>query len=299
MPTESLPTFYRNHFHQPPPVSHHDLGQANVFRMEEVLNPAAPPKAYSRRDFYKMTLIRGHSRYHYAEKSVTVDGPTLIFFNPRGPYPWECLSEQTSGYFLIFREAFLAGRFTPALTELPMFQPGGQPAYALSPAQDAEVTALFEKMLAEVNSDYALKYDLLQNYAAELLHYALKLRPAARAYQPADASARLTGVFQELLERQFPIDSLHQRFTLRSAADYASRLSVHVNHLNRAVKETTGKTTTDLIAERRSAEAQALLKHTDWNVGEIGYSLGFREPAHFTYFFKRHTGTSPSGYRNV
>lgn len=299
MATESLQSFYQNHFLSPPFVSEVDRGQANVFRLEEVLDPQAPPKHYSRRDFYKMTLIRGNHLYHYADKSIEIDGPTLIFFNPRVPYTWECGSEEATGYFLIFREAFLSGRFSPALHELPMFLPAGRPAYQLNAQQDAEVSALFEKMLTEVASDYPLKYELLRNYAAEVLHYALKLRPLDSLYQPTDARARLTGVFLELLERQFPIDAAEQRFSLRSASDYADRLSVHVNHLNRSVKETTGKTTTDLIAERVITEARALLKHTDWNVSEIGYSLGFREPAHFTSFFKRRTGTVPSGYRDV
>ncbi|MES2486305.1 MAG: AraC family transcriptional regulator, partial [Bacteroidota bacterium] len=83
-------------------------------------------------------------------------------------------------------------------------------------------------------------------------------------YSHPDASSRITAVFNELLERQFPIESPLQRLSMRSATDYAESLSVHVNHLNRAIKTTTGKTTTTLISERLTAEAIALLKHTDW-----------------------------------
>ncbi|WP_211295107.1 helix-turn-helix domain-containing protein [Neolewinella xylanilytica] len=267
--------------------------------MENVMNPNCGEVRYSRRDFFKITLIRGHNCYHYADKSLEIDGPTLIFFNPRVPYTWEGLSEDVNGYFIIFQEAFVSGRFVPALSELSMFQPGGSPAYRLNDAQEKEVTDLFEKMLREVDSDYPHKYDLLRNYAAEMIHYALKLQPSEKLYENVDASGRLTGVFLELLERQFPIDSQQQRFTLRSAGDYAERLAVHVNHLNRSVKETTGKTTTTLIANRVAAEARALLKHTDWNISEVGDSLGFREPAHFANFFKRHTGQSPTAYRSV
>ena len=299
MPSESLQSFYRNHFNAPPIVPTRDLGQANVFRLEDALDPASYPARYSRRDFYKMTLIRGRNRYHYADKSLEVDQPTLLFFNPRVPYTWEGIAEDTSGYFLIFREAFLAGHFHPSINELPMFRPGGDPSYLLNPEQNEEVSALFEKMLREMDSDYPLKYDLLRTYAAELLHYALKLRPSGQLYQPVDTNARLTAVFMELLERQFPVDSPQQRFSLRSAGDYAERLSVHVNHLNRCVKQTTGKTTTSLILERIAVEARALLKHTDWTIAEVGYSLGFKEPAHFTSFFRRQTGDSPSGFRNV
>ena len=165
--------------------------------------------------------------------------------------------------------------------------------------QDAHVSQIFEKMADEINSDYQFKYDLLRNYTMELIHYALKMQPSESLYQHPNANSRITSVFTELLERQFPIESPSQRFTLRSANDFANKLSVHVNHLNRAIRETTGKTTTHHIAERITSEAMALLKHTNWNIAEISYSLGFEEPAHFNNFFKKHTSQTPSSFRVV
>lgn len=297
--TESLDEFYRRNFNSLPDHPQPDTGQVNVFRLEDCLAPNAKPVPYSRRDFYKITLIRGRNAYHYADKSIETHGPTLLFFNPQVPYTWQALSDDTTGFFCIFREAFFNGRFSPGLTDLPLFRPGGQSVYALDAGQDGEVGTLFGKMLTEINSDYALKYDLLRNYVSELIHYALKLRPSDTGYQHPDAKARLTAVFIELLERQFPIESPAQRFTIRSASDFARQLSVHINHLNRCVRDTTGKTTTDHIANRLASEAKALLRHTDWNIAEIGYSLGFDEPAHFNYFFKKHTGLTPSTYRHV
>ena len=84
-----------------------------------------------------------------------------------------------------------------------------------------------------------------------------------------------------------------------SASDYASQLNIHVNHLNRAVKETTEKTTSQLIAERFIQEAKILLKHSNWNVSEIAWALGFTEVSHFNNFFKKHARLSPLKFRNV
>jgi AraC-like DNA-binding protein len=67
--------------------------------------------------------------------------------------------------------------------------------------------------------------------------------------------------------------------------------------LNRSVKQVTGKTTTNLIAARIVREAEALLQHTDWDIAQIGYGLGFEEPANFTNFFKKHTRRSPGEFR--
>jgi AraC family transcriptional activator of pobA len=155
------------------------------------------------------------------------------------------------------------------------------------------------KCWAEINSDYRFKYDLLRNYLTELVHYALKIQPQEVLYQHPDANSRITSIFTELLERQFPIETPSQRFNLRSAKDFADRLAVHVNHLNRAIRQTTGKTTTHHISERLASEAKALLKHTNWNVAEISYCLGFEEPAHFNNFFKKQTSSTPSSYRSV
>jgi len=101
----------------------------------------------------------------------------------------------------------------------------------------------------------------------------------------------------ELLERQFPIDTPENALRLKTANDYAQSLSVHANHLNRSVKEITGKTTTEHISARITKEAQALLNHTNWNVSEIAYSLGFEYPAYFNIFFKKQTGLTPGNVR--
>ncbi|GAB3641576.1 helix-turn-helix domain-containing protein [Spirosoma arcticum] len=127
-------------------------------------------------------------------------------------------------------------------------------------------------------SDYAYKHDLIRSYLVELVHVAAKFQSVQTTYPHMDANVRITSVFRELLDRQFPIESANQRFALRSARDYADRLGVHVNHLNRALRATTGKTTTEHIFDRPVSEAQVLLKHSpfcqlhddrDENAGKI------------------------------
>jgi len=108
----------------------------------------------------------------------------------------------------------------------------------------------------------------------------------------------VSSLFIELLERQFPIESPRQRLHLRTAKDYADRLAIHVNHLNKVLKENVGQTTTNLISSRIIKEAKILLRQTDWNISEIAYTLGFEEVAHFSNFFKKQTSLSPLAFRN-
>jgi len=297
METQTLQNFYEEKVQTPPQNINAGVGHFNVFRIEDCLHNT--PVRYARRDFYKVALINGGNRYHYADKSIEIPGTALIFFNPQVPYTWEPLSDESKGYFCIFTPAFFTDKSRTNLAELPMFAIGGDPSYKLNNEQEATVAALFEKMITEINSDYTFKYDLLHSYLNELIHLALKTEAAVNLYNHPNANSRITAVFNELLERQFPIETPVQRFTMRSAADFAENLAVHVNHLNRAIKNTTGKTTTALISERLVAEAKALLKHTDWNIAEISNSLGFEEAAHFNNFFKKFTAKTPSTFRNV
>jgi len=152
-------------------------------------------------------------------------------------------------------------------------------------------------MIEEQNTDYTYKDDLIRNYINLVIHEALKLQPSEHYDQHRNAASRLTSVFLELLERQFPIETADRPLQLKTAQDYAGDLHVHVNYLNRAVKEVTGKSTTAHISDRIISEAKALLQHTDWNIADIAYALGFEYPTYFNNYFKRMTGTNPKTLR--
>jgi len=294
---QTLEAFYKFKFDQVPPDIDKIHGHFNVFRTEAYNSEIKKKAPYSRRDFYKVSLIRGDHLFHFADKSLKISGSTLMFFNPMVPYLLESIAEKTTGFFCIFTKDFFSETVQGGIKQLPMFVPGGKPAYFLNEEQDGRLSEIYQRMLLEVGSDYAFKDDLLRNYVTEITHFALKLSPSEELYRHPDAKQRITAVFTELLERQYPIESPHQRLNLRSASDFADQLAMHVNHLNRAVKVITGKTTTELIADRLVSEARKLLKHTDWNIAEIGYCLGFEDPAHFNNYFKKLAHSSPSTFR--
>lgn len=267
----------------------------NVFQIEEDGNAT---KAYSRKDFYKICLTTGKSRIHYADRSFDAEGTILFFGNPNIPYSWETLSTQYVGYTILFSEDFLVpGKRSENLQKSPLFRMGGTPILEISENQRQFLNSLFQKMIEEQQSDYEFKDDLIRNYIHLILHESLKLKPSENYNQTKNGAERLTTVFMELLERQFPIESPDRPLSLKTAKDYAENLSVHVNYLNRAVKEVTGKTTTTHISERIVNEAKAILQHTKWNISEIAYALGFEYPTYFNNFFKKQTGTSPSSVR--
>ncbi|MFC0183056.1 Helix-turn-helix domain-containing protein [Pseudarcicella hirudinis] len=268
----------------------------NVYRREDFCGRNATP--YNRRDFYKISLIIGTGVLYYADKGIEINSPALLFSNPVIPYSWEPRSASQKGYFCLFTEDFVnENTRLLSISESTLFKIGGNPVFFPEDRQVDSICEIFGKMMAENESEYIYKLDLIRNYVHLLIHEALKLQPADNYFRHANASSRIAGLFIELLERQFPIDTPGHVLNFKTAADYAAKLSVHVNHLNRAVKEVTGKTTTEHIAERIVHEAKALLKHTDWNVAEVAYSLGFENPAYFNNFFKKQTSLTPKSFR--
>ena len=295
---ETIEEFYKRKFDWMPDNIKKEIGHFNVFTLEPLVGPNAGIVPYKRRDYFKIMLVIGNSKVHYADKVTEVKKQALSFSNPQIPYKWEHLDTIRSGAFCIFNQRFFHQYGN--LNQYSLFQPNGTHIYELTDQQVNQLQIIYDRMFEEINSDYQHKYDVLRTLVFELIHFALKMEPPAASDKKAiHASQRISTLFLELLERQFPIDDNHNRVHLRAASDYAKQLNVHVNHLNRAVKETTEKTTTQLIAERFLQESKVLLKHSAWSVSEIAYALGFTEVTHFNNFFKKHAMISPLKFRNV
>ncbi|OOQ62210.1 helix-turn-helix domain-containing protein [Mucilaginibacter pedocola] len=296
-PIETLADFYRRHpVNNQTEFAENNTGQGhfNVFLRQ----PCLQRSPFGRRDFYKVTLIIGKGKMIYEDREVPINRPALVFSSPAVPSAWESGPGPQTGCFCLFTQAFIeAGEYKGRLPDFPLFQPGERHVLELDDTQLALISGIMDRMRDVIASDYRVKYDMLRSYLRVLMHEALMMSPVLMAESHAGAAARITALFLNKLEEQFPIDSPEQSFGLRSPAEFAESLAVHTNHLNRSVKTITGHTTSRLISERILREAQALLKHTDWSIAQIATGLGFDEPAYFTNFFKKLTGVAPGGVR--
>jgi len=278
--------------------STHEIGHFNVFSIADVYCKKNATMPYNRRTYYKISLINGRNRVDYADKVLEIEDYGVLFATPKIPYRYTPADKNQSGHFCVFTADFMPKSKTGfEIEKLPIFSPQSDFVFQLSEQQYHEINSVFQKMHKEIQSDYTYKYDLLRNYVLELIHYGQKLQPVKPSLQHINASTRIFSLFIELLERQFPIENTKQVLQLKTAKDFADTLRVHVNHLNKVLKETTGKTTTEIIASRVSQEAKILLKQTTWNISEIAFSLGFEEVAHFSNFFKKQNQVSPAAFR--
>ena len=267
------------------------------FKIHEITGPAYPVLFYGRRDFYKIVLATGHFKICYGDKTFDINGTFLFFGNPHISYSNEHLSPEQEGYACVFTEEFIGSRDrADSLLNAPIFRFEGTPVVPLNSEQATFIASILQRMQAVYSGDYGQKAEMLRSCIDLLIHEALRIQPQNELRQK-NAATRITDLFMELLERQFPIETTTDPLRLRTAQDFAENLSVHTNYLNRSVKEVTGKPISVHIAERIAAEAKALLQHTNWSVSDIAYGLGFEYPSYFNNYFKRVAGVAPNAYR--
>jgi AraC family transcriptional activator of pobA len=293
---EKLEEFYLRKFDWIPASIGKEIGHFNVFKLDPFIGKHASPVPYKKRDFFKITLIKGKGTVHFADQVIHVKKQAITFSNPMIPYKWEHTDKIKTGFFCIFDKVFINNFIN--IKNYAVYQPHGSRVFELNDEQYKAAASVFGKMFEEIESDYLHKYDVIRGLVLELIHMAMKIKPSETAESPfMNAAQRISMLFLELLERQFPIDESHREIQFKTPAAFAKQLGIHVNHLNKSVKEITDKTSTEHIAERLLQESKIMLRHGNMSVSEIAYALGFNESSHFNNFFKKQTGTSPLAFR--
>jgi AraC family transcriptional activator of pobA len=82
-----------------------------------------------------------------------------------------------------------------------------------------------------------------------------------------------------------------------SVARYAQALNVTPARLRAACLEIAGKPPGRMLEERLLLEAKRNLTYTNMTVAQVGYFLGFTDPAYFSRFFSKLAGESPAAFR--
>lgn len=229
----------------------------------------------------------GLEQYRHQPGTVACTYPNQIFSKNN-------ISSDAFGYYLLFTPGFLDEVFPTGRlpVEFPFLHITGVPLFQLSPAELAACIDWLKKMDSEVRGDQPGRDRAVQ------LQLCLLLLEIRRSYErqaiglPSQMPAGhgLVSRFQKLAGEHF--------LSRRQVSDYAKLLSVSANHLNKVVKELTGKTASDSIREMLAQEAKSLLRYTDSSVAEIAWRLEFGDPSSFNRFFKAVTKETPMAYRN-
>lgn len=296
---ETLSDFYRERAFISFPLSTADLGKGKSHFNVNTRKYCNFKTPYNRRDFYKITLIYGKGELNYGGTTLVIDRPAILVPCPSVPYSWTCLSGEQDGYYCLFNQEFFNEHYQfEIFKRSPLFKPWSDPVLFLDEKQRLLMEGHFLQMTEMAHGDYPFKYEAIRNLLCLLMHSLLAARSGWEgAAGEQNAGTRLTRLFDELLNQQFPLDSPADPLIMKTPHDFAEALHVHVNHLNAVVKSVSGQTTTHIIKSRILEEARTLLLNTIWDISQVGYCLGFEDPAHFNNFFKRAAGVTPLQFR--
>ncbi|HEY0297742.1 MAG TPA: helix-turn-helix transcriptional regulator [Arachidicoccus sp.] len=279
-------------------MNHDQDGYFNVVELgnneDKILFP------FERRGYYTITLLQGNYQIEFESEKQELQDNLLLFTTTKVAFGIKSMQGNPKGFSCIFTEPFITKNNSGYhLLSFPVFKPGTQFIYSLNKVQLIKFTNIYKKMIAEQMAGTAIEKALQRNYTLELILNGQKLLPVNSFTAKNKTAETIACSFIRLLEGQFPVESANDIIQLKTAKDFAKKLSLHPVYLNRQVKISKGRTVSDIIAARILQEARILLKTNHWNIAEIAYSLGFEAPSHFNAFFKKYIHTSPTDYRNT
>ena len=85
----------------------------------------------------------------------------------------------------------------------------------------------------------------------------------------------------------------------REVAFYADRLCISTRYLSTIIRSVAHSTAKEFIDRSVVLEIKMLLGSTELSVQEIAYRLRFPDQSYLGRFFKKHTGVSPTEFRNA
>ena len=246
-----------------------------------------------RHNFFTVLLIKKAKGQHKIDFNTYELGQKQIFFVAPGQVHQVIEREKSEGFAMTFSNQFLIKNAIPLsfIESLNLFHNYGQsPPLTLSSDQFESIQNFCHQIYSLFHGDSHMKTLSIGAYLKLLL---IECNNSC-SINPIESDVDTSG---DNLIRTFKnaVDSSYKKE--HSTSYYADQLHITPDHLNRVIKSKIGKTAKEYIQSRITTEAKRLLYFTDLSNKEIGYQLGFNEPANFSAFFKKCTGYSPSNFK--
>lgn len=242
-------------------------------------------------DFFLMLYVTGGKGKHQIDfEDFEVSKGRFFFIKPGQMHCWD-LSEDIAGYVFFHSKDFYDNYFNShTINNFHLFK-----NYQTKPFVDLEgQSAIFmETLLGQLEKEYTHNEPMRLSKVHSIIHliyieisriYKGALKPITSKYLDK------LNQFEELIELNYS--------TLKFPRDYAEKLHISEKHLNRIVKFSLNKTSTELIADRLIIEAKRMLLHSHLPINRISEKLGFNEKSYFNRFFKKKVELTPKQFRD-
>ena len=249
------------------------------------LSAISPREQAHRHDFYVMIYVKeGFGVQHIDYNAVPIVPNRLHFIAPGKVHLWQGRCE---GYTMMFTPSYLQNA-SGVLDAL--FIDFGDDVYIDIPQKQREPFHALLDLLANRYYEQQSSAALLRSLLQTLLYFCADIKRNRQKKSHPQPDTRLPKI-RRLIETHYK--------EVYDAETYAEKLSLTPQHLNRILKQHTGKTLSRLLKERGVLEAKRELIFTDKTVDAIGESLGFFDSSNFSKYFKSETSLSPSAFRKM
>ncbi len=264
-------------------------------RMEEIHQQAEgvvdPPH---RHDYYTLIFTEEATGTHTVDFHTYSLANKQIYFISPGQVHQLAASSEPKGWVLTFSQEFLIrnGIRETFISDINLFKDYGQaPPLELAVLHFDHLRILFQQMATMYQQHSPFRYEAIGAWLKLVLiecNQACDL-PEGGHVQTMEAASGILRQFKALVNTYFR--------EWHKVAEYAGQLGVTPDHLNKSVKSLTAKTAKEYIQSRITVEAKRQLLFSQLSAKELAYELGFETPSHFSSFFKKCTGQSPTAFR--
>ena len=248
-----------------------------------------------RHNYYTVLIVNKAKGQHKIDFNSYELSNKQIYFVAPGQVHQVIEKEKSLGFVMTFSNQFLIENSIQLsfIESLNLFHNYGQnPPLTPSDKQFEKIEQFSIQIFNIFNSETNMKFLSIGAYLKLLLIECNNICSINPIESDIDNSGdNLIRVFKKEVENNYKKE--------HSTTFYANKLFITPDHLNRTVKSKIGKTAKDYIQARIITEAKRLLYFTEFSNKEIGYELGFDEPANFSAFFKKHTQLSPSKFKKA
>ncbi|MEY2925180.1 MAG: hypothetical protein RLZZ337_1730 [Bacteroidota bacterium] len=267
-----------------------------ISRMEEVYERrGGEADEPHRHNFYTVLLIRKAKGTHYIDFNAYELGDKQVFFISPGQVHQLVEEESSQGFALLFSSQFLVQNNIPVsfIEDLNLFNDyGNAPPLQVSESEMTQLAHFCEEIEKIQKKQLTYGEEAIGSYLKLfLIQCNNSCNLTMDNTQSKEAGNSILKNFKSLVDEKF--------MTWHQTSEYAEALHVSPDHLNRVIKTLVGRTAKEYIQSRITIAAKRLLYFSPLSTKEISFELGFSEPAHFSSFFKKCTGKSPSDYRHL
>ncbi|QES88999.1 helix-turn-helix domain-containing protein [Rhizosphaericola mali] len=246
-------------------------------------------------NYIKVLILPKNYTIEIDFNKVETKRPTLFFINANQSVQLEKLSKE-DGFALFYNRDFYCVQIHDAEVAcdgLLFNNLFNIPTIELEDSQAELFFQLFQNIKSEITYPEATGEELIRTYLKQMIILATRSWKKQHLSDSLNSSHKLD---QEFFREFSRLVEIHYK-EKHSVADYAQLLNLAPKSLNQKLKKLNVENPNELIKNRIVLEAKRLLKYTNLSVKEIGYELGYEDPAYFNRMFTQKSKYSPAIFR--